>query len=248
MIPLLLLVLSVFATLTEAQGQSLALPQVDRCVNRRRDWSWQGHNYHSTLGSGQKFDWLSARNYCRVQCMDLVSIESTAENDMIKGVMRRSNADYIWTSGRKCDFGGCTGDHLQASNNWFWSGSEAVLPPTGSFQADWATLGFRGNVPQPDDAHGAESCMAILHWNVYNDPSRDYHWHDIACDHEKPAICEDSDSLLGFIEGQNPSQAGQLASKGRPLSGAGSGFLGINSIIGNFQRGLENFFSGLFGR
>lgn len=33
---------------------------------------------------GVEEDWLGARNYCRQRCMDLVSLETSAENEWIK--------------------------------------------------------------------------------------------------------------------------------------------------------------------
>lgn len=33
---------------------------------------------------GVEEDWLGARNYCRQRCMDLISLETSAENDWIK--------------------------------------------------------------------------------------------------------------------------------------------------------------------
>lgn len=34
--------------------------------------------------AGQEVDWLSGRNFCRQRCMDLVSLETSAENEFIK--------------------------------------------------------------------------------------------------------------------------------------------------------------------
>lgn len=33
---------------------------------------------------GVEEDWLSARNYCRQRCMDLVSLETSDENEWVK--------------------------------------------------------------------------------------------------------------------------------------------------------------------
>lgn len=45
-----------------------------------------------------------------------------------------------------------------------------------------------------------ESCLAILN-NFYNDGVK---WHDVACHHVKPFVCEDSDELLNFVRSRNP--------------------------------------------
>lgn len=66
---------------------------------------------------------------------------------------------------------------------------------------------FRGEKkggPQPDNAEfkinkTPESCLGVLN-NIYEDGVT---WHDIACYHEKPVLCEDSDSLLNFARAVN---------------------------------------------
>lgn len=45
-----------------------------------------------------------------------------------------------------------------------------------------------------------ESCLSILN-NFYNDGIK---WHDVACHHIKPFVCEDSDELLNFVRSRNP--------------------------------------------
>lgn len=44
-----------------------------------------------------------------------------------------------------------------------------------------------------------ESCLSILN-NFYNDGLK---WHDVACHHLKPFVCEDSDELLNFVKSRN---------------------------------------------
>ena len=47
--------------------------------------------------------------------------------------------DYIWTSGRLCDFPGCDRADLQpvSVNGWFWTGSNKKIAPTNSTPATW---------------------------------------------------------------------------------------------------------------
>lgn len=57
---------------------------------------------------------------------------------------------------------------------------------------------------QPDNReelqNGAkESCLGLLN-NFYGDG---IHWHDVACHHRKPFICEDSDELLTYVRHNN---------------------------------------------
>jgi len=59
-------------------------------------------------------------------------------------------------------------------------------------------------IPQPDNAEEdingkKESCLGLLN-NVYEDGVK---WHDIACYHPKPFMCEDSDALLEYVAATN---------------------------------------------
>ncbi len=45
-----------------------------------------------------------------------------------------------------------------------------------------------------------EACMGILN-DIYADGVK---WHDIACYHTKPYVCEDSEQLLKFVRATNP--------------------------------------------
>ncbi|KAK8726990.1 hypothetical protein OTU49_009867 [Cherax quadricarinatus] len=86
-------------------------------------------------------------------------------------------------------------------NGWFWSGSSARISPTNStsgWRGGWSRTGGSGR-PQPDnreftETRTDESCIAILN-NFYNDGIV---WHDVACHHVKPWVCEDSEELLRF--------------------------------------------------
>ena len=62
-------------------------------------------------------------------------------------------------------------------------------------------------IPQPDNAEedingSRESCLGLLN-NIYNDGIK---WHDIACYHPKPFMCEDSDALLDYVAALRQSQ------------------------------------------
>jgi hypothetical protein len=47
-------------------------------------------------------------------------------------------------------------------------------------------LYFRLGLPQPDNREGNEFCLAVLN-NFYLDGIK---FHDVACNHLKPIICE----------------------------------------------------------
>ena len=46
-----------------------------------------------------------------------------------------------------------------------------------------------------------EACMAVLN-NFYGDGIK---WHDVACHHEKPIVCEDTEGHLNFARQQFPN-------------------------------------------
>lgn len=119
---------------------------------------------------------------------------------------------YIWTSGRLCDFKGCENRvDLEPKNifGWFWSANREKIQPTNSVPAGWgynpwSQTGHKKQ-RQPDNAEydingTTESCLSILN-NVYNDGIA---WHDVACYHEKPIVCEDSEELLNYVASTNP--------------------------------------------
>ncbi|XP_043263677.1 C-type lectin 5 isoform X2 [Colletes latitarsis] len=193
----------------------LALPDARSCANRVRHATYRdargvGHSYffsweHQPTRS-LEVDWLDARNICRRHCMDAVSLETPQENEFIKQRLVRGNVRFIWTSGRKCNFNGCDRPDLQPQNinGWFWSGSGAKIGSTTQRNSgDWSNTGGYGQ-PQPDNREAAqgndESCLSILN-NFYNDGVK---WHDVACHHRKPFVCEDSDELLNFVLSRNP--------------------------------------------
>lgn len=156
-------------------------------------------------------DWLDARNLCREYCMDLVAIQTGEKNKLIIETIERNNLKSIWTAGRLCDFKGCeTKDWLPLNiNGWLWSSTRQKINatdriPNGFTENPWSQTGHNKK-PQPDNAEfsinkSAEACMSVAN-NLYDDGIK---WHDAACYHEKPFICEDSDDLLNFAKFKNP--------------------------------------------
>ncbi|XP_072393783.1 uncharacterized protein [Diabrotica undecimpunctata] len=209
-----LMLLLVGAVAVMAQRR-LALPDPRSCANRVRHATYRDargvtHSYFFSWEHGPtrglEVDWLDARNICRRHCMDAVSLETPQENEFIKQRIARGNVRYIWTSGRKCNFAGCERADLQPPNinGWFWSGSGAKIGPTTQRNTgDWSYTGGFGQ-QQPDNREAAqgndESCLSILN-NFYNDGLK---WHDVACHHVKPFVCEDSEELLNFVSSRNP--------------------------------------------
>jgi len=179
---------------------------VQRFRNHYYYFSWLDSDFQLSRGH---WSWFNARNYCRKRCMDLVSLDTQQEYDWIKGFMD-ANVPYFWTSGRLCDFDGCDRPDLfpKNINGWFWSATQVAMPPTNSTRAfhDWSHTGGLG-VQQPDNReetqlHGdTEACMAVLN-NYYGDGIK---WHDVACTHEKPIICEDVDGHLAYARQHFPA-------------------------------------------
>ncbi|XP_043478353.1 uncharacterized protein LOC122508841 [Leptopilina heterotoma] len=196
-------------------GRFLSLPVPQKCANRPKEFNFGGRNYffsgHVPQHSSQRVDWLDARNICREYCMDLVSIETQEENNMVFKLIKSNDVPYIWTSGRLCDFKGCENRRdlePKAINGWFWSANRVKLTATNRIPNawtynPWSKTGHKKQ-PQPDNAEfdinaTTESCLSVLN-NVYNDGIA---WHDVACYHEKPFICEDSDELLNYVASTN---------------------------------------------
>ncbi len=71
--------------------------------------------------------------------MDLVSLETPTEDELIREFLRKRDLPYIWTSGRLCNFKGCDREDLQPPvvNGWFWSGSGVKMAPTNSTPPGW---------------------------------------------------------------------------------------------------------------
>lgn len=187
--------------------RNLASPVPEKCVNRPREFSINGRNYffsgNHKATRGRHVGWLEARNICRKYCMDTISIESQDEFEMVKTMLENLLIGYIWTSGRVCDSYDACGE-IDLSR-WYWTHNNALLDsvdsnPSGWSYNPWSSTGFRQQA-QPDNAEfyvngKNESCLAVLH-NVYDDGIK---FHDVACYHKKPFMCEDSEELLKLVD------------------------------------------------
>ncbi|CAH0395445.1 unnamed protein product [Bemisia tabaci] len=197
-------------------GRFLEQPKPELCAQRKIHETFKGLGYYFSwkepATQGEEHDWLGGRNWCRQRCMDLVSLRDPAKNEYVKNKIVEGKQKYIWTSGRACDFEGCEREDLQPArvNGWFWTANFERLPPTSDrTNNDWSEGGGIG-LPQPDNREviqqggpNDENCLAILN-NFYNDG---VHWHDVACHHLKPWVCEDSEPLLKWVKYNNPQLA-----------------------------------------
>jgi len=201
-------------TKKKSSGTNVAKPVPEKCVSRPKHFQYDGHNFFFSKFEEQykniTANWLDGRNYCREHCMDLVSLETEDKNDFFINWLLENDLPYIWTSGRLCDFKGCDRPDLKPAiiNGWFWTASNKKIAPTNSTPAKWefqpwSPTGHTKD-PQPDNAEydinkSSESCLGLLN-NIYQDGVK---WHDIACYHKKPFLCEDNDALLKYVKATN---------------------------------------------
>jgi len=183
-------------------------PDPSRTDKTKTYWvSW--HSNEQVLRDA-RWNWFSARNYCRKRCMDLVSFENDGEWSLLKGFMEKAGVKEIWTAGRLCDaeVSGCDASHYfpKNVNGWFWASTVIKMLPTNRTVGlnpdgvrvigvnEWAT-------GQPDgeilgNGLGQEPCMAVI----------DGKWHDTACQDKRQIVCEDlPDRNIKFVRDGNPS-------------------------------------------
>lgn len=170
-------------------------------------------NWHSNerVLTDARWNWFTARNYCRKMCMDLVSFENQAEWDLVRNFMSGAGVKEIWTAGRLCDseVTGCEADHYKPLNinGWFWASTLVKMLPTNRIVDgvtvrgvnEWALTGSKG-LPQPDGftpqgGLGEEPCMAVIEGK----------WHDTSCHERRLVVCEDlPQTNIQFVRNNNP--------------------------------------------
>ncbi|XP_071536181.1 uncharacterized protein [Panulirus ornatus] len=136
------------------------------------DLSTSYSDYHfSWLHDGaSKYTWDNAIHYCKSLegGWQGVSIETDVESQVINEVVAYHNLKYIWTGGHK------------RGSDWAWTSGNPFIG------LNWSQTGSK-HIPQPDNNEGNENCLAVLnHFYQYDGIT----WHDIACRHLKPIICE----------------------------------------------------------
>jgi len=208
----------------DCQKGKVCLPEAAQCAVRKskagalqfqnKTYWFNWHSNEEVLRKG-KWNWFTARNYCRKRCMDLVSFENVGEWNFIKDSMARAGVREIWTAGRLCDaeVSGCDAPHYQPLNinGWFWASTLVKMLPTNRPVGlnpdgvrvigvnEWAKTGSKG-VPQPDGftptgGLGEEPCMAVI----------DGAWHDTSCHNRRAVVCEDLPAKnIQFVRNSNP--------------------------------------------
>merc|ERR1712055_186963 len=200
----------------------VCLPEARLCADRKNKAGHRtigGKSYWFSWDSSEdklknaRWNWFTARNYCRKRCMDLIAIESTDEQSQIGRVMKSGNVREVWTSGRLCDkeVDGCEADRFQPYNirGWFWASTLQSMGETNVFNGrrynGWSQTGPLSK-PQPDgilkaDGFGQQACTALLD-NFFNDGLK---WHDTKCNDRRHIICEDLPvGNINFVRQQNP--------------------------------------------
>merc|ERR1711970_1590613 len=74
----------------------VCLPEANLCAERKRKAGhqtvggkscWFSWNSDEAVLRNARWNWFTARNYCRKRCMDLISIESQSEQNSLGAVM-----------------------------------------------------------------------------------------------------------------------------------------------------------------
>jgi len=200
----------------------VCLPEARLCAERKKKVGHKalgGKSYWFSWDSSEevlknaRWNWFTARNYCRKRCMDLISIESQQEMNNLGGVMNQGNVREVWTSGRLCDkeVDGCDQPRFQPYNirGWFWAATLQGMGETNVYNGrrfnGWSQTGQK-NKAQPDgilkaDGFGDQACTALLD-NFFNDGLS---WHDTKCNDRRHIICEDLPvGNINFVRQQNP--------------------------------------------
>jgi hypothetical protein len=90
---------SVEATTEDTTGRLLKLPVPKKCAERPVHFTHGNHSYFYSDRlpeyNKKKFDWLEGRNECREYCMDLVSIETPSEDDMVREFIKKGESSLL---------------------------------------------------------------------------------------------------------------------------------------------------------
>ncbi|KAF4527285.1 hypothetical protein B566_EDAN016073 [Ephemera danica] len=122
-----------------------------------------GKEYY--IHTSSKETWFEAVKICSVNQMKLLSIESAAENNMIKRVIATKALDMqFWTSG----------NDLENEGTFIWrsTGQRVTF-------SDW-------EIGEPGNYDNVEHCVFIGNWGQKTIPM----WHDITCLKKFFFVCE----------------------------------------------------------
>ena len=172
------------------------------CPLKTPNYSWQGQQFIVTFfdksDGCNKFTGQEADNFCKSVGGRAVSLDSNEKALAMMDLLRQRAQRYMWTGGRI--------DHNAGVVTWpsgaregyvegqrFWSHTGGYVKQ--HWNPNWRKVPnspffhFRAKpvaLPQPDNRDGNEICIGVLN-NFYADGIK---WHDVACHHKKPTICE----------------------------------------------------------
>merc|ERR1712183_615870 len=148
-----------------------ALPATPSRAQVKGNHQFQGKSYLLTWRMGRNnFDWTGGVRFCQSQGMQLVSPDNKEKTEHFLRLLTTDRAPYFWSGGQVS----------RDSRSLSWPSGKT--DPIARGQHPWSFTGRTG--PQPD---GGERCLAVLN-NTYRDGVK---FHDVACHHRKPVICEE---------------------------------------------------------
>jgi len=150
------------------------------CPLTQANHQYQGRGYIVTFldksDGCNKFTAEEAAEFCKSVGGNAVSLDSNEKALAMMDLLRQNAQRYMWTGGRI--------DHTAQVVTWPSGAREGWIRG----QRFWSHTGGKKPTPeaQPDNRDGNEICIGVLN-NFYADGIK---WHDVACHHKKPTICE----------------------------------------------------------
>jgi len=154
--------------------------QLKNCPGACPNHEWEGNQYIITWlvddNRCSNFTGHEAEDYCKLQGGHAVSLDTTPKALHFIDVAIQHARRYFWTGGRI--------DHNAGVVTWPSGNREGYVRG----QRFWSHTGGKkpDPEPQPDNRDGNEFCIGVLN-NFYADGVK---WHDVACHHRKPTICQ----------------------------------------------------------
>ena len=172
------------------------------CPLKTPNYSWQGQQFIVTFfdksDGCNKFTGQEADNFCKSVGGRAVSLDSNEKALAMMDLLRQRAQRYMWTGGR-IDHNagvvtwpsGAREGYVEGQRFWSHTGGyvNTQLGKSRTFLTQFPNFNFRAKpvaLPQPDNRDGNEICIGVLN-NFYADGIK---WHDVACHHKKPTICE----------------------------------------------------------
>jgi len=152
-----------------------------KCGAQAPNHFWNGQGFVVTWKFGcRDFEQHEAREYCQSMGMEPVSLDTPEKQNEFNRLIAQDAQRFFWTGGIV--------DHQNQLVGWSNPNSRTIR---FSDSPHWSNTGGAG-LPQPDNRAAGENppsqetCLAILN-NFYADGIK---WHDVACHHKKPTVCE----------------------------------------------------------